>query len=86
MSRSKRKKKNRRYNHRQLCTNGCNYADMWMNCKQLVEQWRDWLCNSNENDEGRERLKTAKRHVPVIPEIPLRTKIYKKMCEYNFVR
>ena len=50
---------NRRHG-KKLCTNGCDYADMWMNCKELASQWQDWLCNTKQSIEGRERFQNCK--------------------------
>lgn len=57
---NQKKGRRRRRRTRKLCTNGCNFADMWMNCKQLSSQWRDWLCNSRESSEGIERFGNCK--------------------------
>ncbi|XP_066597495.1 cysteine-rich secretory protein 3-like [Prorops nasuta] len=37
-----------------LCTNWCEYADLWSNCAELVSTFREWLCDT-ETEEGRER-------------------------------
>ena len=37
-----------------LCTNGCPVADLWMNCAELHEQLKGWLCKegSEVTQEG----------------------------------
>jgi hypothetical protein len=62
------RKDNKQFSHgikgkrhsRKLCTNGCKYADMWMNCRELESQWRDWLCNTKDTSGGRERFRNCK--------------------------
>lgn len=34
-----------------LCTNACNYADQWSNCKELMAYGKAWLC-ATETQEG----------------------------------
>ena len=58
--RRKTKRVKRKKSSKRLCTNGCDYADMWMNCKDLASHWRDWLCNSRETPEGQERFRNCK--------------------------
>ncbi len=31
-----------------LCTNSCPVADLWMNCGELASQWKNWLCEENQ--------------------------------------
>lgn len=40
----------------QLCTNACNYADVWSNCAELVRTFRSWVCDT-KTKEGLERRK-----------------------------
>ena len=63
--------KNRRKHGKNLCTNGCDYADMWMNCKELAGQWRDWLCNNKQSIEGRERFRNCKATCTCDPKTTL---------------
>ena len=58
--RKKTKRVKRKKSSKRLCTNGCDFADMWMNCKDLASHWRDWLCNSRGTPEGRDRFRNCK--------------------------
>lgn len=39
-----------------LCTNSCDYANVWSNCDDLYRTFPDWVCNTNTK-EGLERRK-----------------------------
>ncbi|XP_013781883.1 cysteine-rich venom protein LEI1-like [Limulus polyphemus] len=42
--------------YKKLCTNGCEYADLWMNCYEINSTWHQWLCG----DPRRERHHACK--------------------------
>lgn len=44
---------------KKLCTNSCQYADNWSNCRELYTAWPDWLCQA-ESQKGKERLSHCK--------------------------
>ena len=68
------------YNHgikrkprrKMLCTNGCNYADMWMNCKDLESQWRKWLCETKSSVEGQERFRNCRATCTCDPDTTIK--------------
>ncbi|XP_053665357.1 cysteine-rich venom protein-like [Anopheles marshallii] len=41
-----------------LCTNSCNTADLWANCRDLYRTWPGWLCNT-ATSEGLERQRNC---------------------------
>ncbi|XP_055599158.1 cysteine-rich venom protein-like isoform X1 [Uranotaenia lowii] len=41
-----------------LCTNTCNSADLWANCRELYKTWPGWLCNT-VTPEGLERQRNC---------------------------
>ncbi|KAK9510590.1 hypothetical protein O3M35_005337 [Rhynocoris fuscipes] len=41
-----------------LCTNSCDYADGWVNCREIHQTWPHWLCNS-EGVEGEKRRQSC---------------------------
>ncbi|KFB39125.1 AGAP009085-PA-like protein [Anopheles sinensis] len=41
-----------------LCTNSCNTADLWANCRDLFRTWPGWLCNT-ATPEGLERQRNC---------------------------
>ena len=43
-----------------LCLNSCPVADLWMNCRDLADQWWDWLCDEKDTPEGRDRFKNCR--------------------------
>jgi len=39
-----------------LCTNSCPFADHWVNCGELKQQWPQWVCQ-DPSKEGKRRKK-----------------------------
>ncbi|XP_064466690.1 cysteine-rich venom protein LEI1-like isoform X2 [Ornithodoros turicata] len=31
---------------KRLCTNPCEHADFWVNCREIAQHWRHWLCSN----------------------------------------
>lgn len=54
------KKKTQKQLIKKVCTNSCPVADLWINCKDLVEKWPEWMCNAKNSTEGRQRFKNCK--------------------------
>ena len=61
-SRRTKNQKNKKKKHfsKLFCTNGCNVADMWTNCDELVKQWPNWMCSNKNSTDGIQRFQNCR--------------------------
>lgn len=36
---------------KKLCTNSCQHADFWVNCREISKHWHQWLCGNPAKEQ-----------------------------------
>ncbi|KAK8758885.1 hypothetical protein V5799_003482 [Amblyomma americanum] len=36
---------------KKLCTNSCEHADFWVNCREIAKHWHQWLCGNPAKEQ-----------------------------------
>lgn len=60
LKKSKRRKRRSKSSTNYLCTNACQYADLWVNCQELVEHDHDWICKMDGSLDSLKRFTNCK--------------------------
>ncbi|XP_065561922.1 serotriflin-like isoform X2 [Artemia franciscana] len=66
-----------------LCTNSCQYADLWVNCRELNMKWNNWLCHTTNTPEGRERYRHCRATCSCQSKIYTRITSIKRRYSYR---